>query len=160
MKSRWIRKAILCEILTYSERTESQLSPKVLLTTICDLYLLHRIPVTEYISSRHDFYADADFGRTDVSIPPCASCTWLTSILWARSGRQRMWMYTFWRVFYNILCVCNCVCMTCEIMSDVSSHNFVHCQYRDSKLLPGYLAYYNVLDTFAKFLLGVCLVTL
>ena len=44
MKSRGIRKAIFCEILTYSERAESQLSPKVSLTTICDLHLLLRVP--------------------------------------------------------------------------------------------------------------------
>ena len=44
MKIRGIRKAIFCKILTYSERAESQLSPKVLLTTICDLHLLLRVP--------------------------------------------------------------------------------------------------------------------
>ena len=44
MKIRGIRKAIFCKILTYSERAESQLSPKVSLTTICDLHLLLRIP--------------------------------------------------------------------------------------------------------------------
>ena len=43
MKSRGIRKAIFCEILTYSKRAESQLSPKVSLTTICDLHLLLRV---------------------------------------------------------------------------------------------------------------------
>ena len=44
MKSRGIRKVIFCKILTCSERAESQLSPKVSLTTICDLYLLLRVP--------------------------------------------------------------------------------------------------------------------
>ena len=43
MKIRGIRKAIFCEMLTYSERAESQLSPKVSLTTICDLHLLLRV---------------------------------------------------------------------------------------------------------------------
>ena len=43
MKSRGIRKVIFCKILTYSERSESLLSPKVSLTTICDLHLLLRV---------------------------------------------------------------------------------------------------------------------
>ena len=44
MQSRRIRKATLCKTLTYLERTESPLSPKVSLTTICDLCLLLRLP--------------------------------------------------------------------------------------------------------------------
>ena len=41
---RSIRKATLCKTLTYLERAESPLSPKVSLTTICDLCLLLRLP--------------------------------------------------------------------------------------------------------------------
>ena len=44
MKSRGVRKAISCKTLTYSERAESPLSPKLRLSTICDLCLLLRIP--------------------------------------------------------------------------------------------------------------------
>ena len=44
MQSRRIRKATLCKTLTYLEKTESPLSPKVSLTTICDLCLLLRLP--------------------------------------------------------------------------------------------------------------------
>ena len=44
MISRGMRKATLCKILTYFERAESPLSPKVSLTTICDLCLLLRLP--------------------------------------------------------------------------------------------------------------------
>ena len=44
IQSRRIRKATLCKTLTYLERTESPLSPKVSLTTICDLCLLLRLP--------------------------------------------------------------------------------------------------------------------
>ena len=44
MQSRRIKKATLCKTLTYLERTESPLSPKVSLTTICDLCLLLRLP--------------------------------------------------------------------------------------------------------------------
>ena len=44
MQSRRIRKATLCKTLTYLERAESPLSPKVSLTTICDLCLLLRLP--------------------------------------------------------------------------------------------------------------------
>ena len=59
MKSRGIRKAIFCKILTYSERTESQLSSKVSLTTIYDLYLLLRVPDKEGIFLH--------FGEVDVN---------------------------------------------------------------------------------------------
>ena len=44
MISRGMRKATLCKTLTYLERAESPLSPKVSLTTICDLCLLLRLP--------------------------------------------------------------------------------------------------------------------
>ena len=44
MKRRIIRKATLCRTLTYLKRAESPLSPKVSLTTICDLCLLPRLP--------------------------------------------------------------------------------------------------------------------
>ena len=44
IQSRRRRKATLCKTLTYLERTESPLSPKVSLTTICDLCLLLRLP--------------------------------------------------------------------------------------------------------------------
>ena len=44
MQSRGMRKATLCKTLTYLERSESPLSPKVSLTTICDLCLLLRLP--------------------------------------------------------------------------------------------------------------------
>ena len=58
-KIRGIRKAIFCKILTYSERTESQLSSKVSLTTIYDLYLLLRVPDKEGIFLH--------FGEVDVN---------------------------------------------------------------------------------------------
>ena len=41
---RIIRKATLCRKLTYLKRAESPLSPKVSITTICDLCLLLRLP--------------------------------------------------------------------------------------------------------------------
>ena len=44
MISRGMRRATLCKTLTYLERAESPLSPKVSLTTICDLCLLLRLP--------------------------------------------------------------------------------------------------------------------
>ena len=44
IQSTRIRKATLCKTLTYLERTESPLSPKVSITTICDLCLLLRLP--------------------------------------------------------------------------------------------------------------------
>ena len=44
MQRRIIRKATLCRTLTYLKRAESPLSPKVSITTICDLCLLPRLP--------------------------------------------------------------------------------------------------------------------
>ena len=44
IQSRRIKKATLCKTLTYLERAESPLSPKLRLSTICDLCLLLRIP--------------------------------------------------------------------------------------------------------------------
>ena len=71
MKSRGIRKAIFCKVLTYSERTESQLSPKVSLTTICDLHLLLRVLdrwecFPSLRRSRLQFFCYFNIGTTEV----------------------------------------------------------------------------------------------
>ena len=71
MKIRGIRKAIFCETLTYSERAESQLSPKVSLTTICDLHLLLRVLdrwecFPSLRRSRLQFFCYFNIGTTEV----------------------------------------------------------------------------------------------
>ena len=70
MKSRGIRKAIFCETLTYSERAESQLSPKVSLTTICDLHLLLRVPDREEGILLHFGEVDVNFVAISISGQP------------------------------------------------------------------------------------------
>ena len=71
IQSRRIRKATLCKTLTYLERTESPLSPKVSLTTICDLCLLLRLPDRRgyfplLCGSWLQFFCFSSFGTTEV----------------------------------------------------------------------------------------------
>ena len=71
IQSRRIRKATLCKTLTYLERTESPLSPKVSLTTICDLCLLLRLPDRRgyfplLCGSWLHFFCSSSIGTTEV----------------------------------------------------------------------------------------------